>query len=147
MSAAIFVAVLVLVVLLSTVFDDGVPPTYRGRSCQGKNWRRSFPKRSKQSIREFLSLFTDSFAIKSGRGLSFQPDDELMAIYRARYPRLGWSDVLELETFARDLEKRHNLRLEDIWHEHITLGQVFSQLPAPNKALQRTRSKQRASER
>ena len=86
--------------LIASFFVDGIPKIYRKRSCLGAEWRRRFPNASKQDIRQLLAFFTDAFAIKSKHALKFSPDDELLAIYRSRYPSDAWLDALELETLA-----------------------------------------------
>lgn len=49
-----------------------------------------------------------------------------MDIYRAiNPPEITGADVMELECFGMDLEKRYGVALSDIWHEDITLGEVF----------------------
>lgn len=124
--ALVFVGILII----SGLLDSGVPKAYRARSCAGKKWLRGFPHASKQSIRHFLSLFASAFAIKTKHVLQFEPDDELMSIYRARYPSKLTPDALEFETLAMDLEKNHGMLLSNIWHEHLTLGELFAHVNA-----------------
>ena len=59
---------------------------YRGRQCMAKLWLSEFPDSPKEDIREFLWLFASAFAIPRRQALLLRPDDELIAIYRARYP-------------------------------------------------------------
>lgn len=55
-----------------------------------------------------------------------RPDDEILTIYRALYPRRWTPDALELETLAEDVEKRYGLELGHIWNERLSLGQLFA---------------------
>lgn len=102
-----------------------MPEVYLRRSCQGTGWRRRFPSAPKERIRAFLSLFVESFAFAAGDKLKFSPDDKLLDVYRALYPNRWLPDALELETFAKGLESRFGVRLEALWSEQITLGEVF----------------------
>ena len=101
---------------------------YRGRQCMGKLWRREFPNSPKEDIRQFLWMFASAFAIPRRRALLLRPDDELLAIYGARYPVSGWPDALEFETLANDLDKVHHLSLENIWHDRPSMGELFAML-------------------
>lgn len=101
---------------------------YRGRQCMGKLWRKAFPGSTKEDIRQFLWLFASAFAIPRGQALLLRPDDELLAIYRARYPVSGWPDALEFETLANDLDRVHHLSLEKIWHDRLSVGELFETL-------------------
>ncbi len=118
--------------LAAGLFETGVPRVYRKRHCQGREWRRCFPNSSKQSIRQFLDLFASSFAIKPRHALKFCPDDELLAIYRARYPSRLLPDALELETLVQDLRDKHGIALMDVWHDRLTLGDLFRTVPPNN---------------
>ena len=106
----------------------GAPPqSYVARKCQGAAWRRAYPASSAASIRSFLSLFTNAFAFADSYALHFAPTDRPMSIYRALYPRLGWSDALEVETLRDALASRHGIQLGEIWHDDLTLGEIFQQ--------------------
>lgn len=112
-------------VVVAGYFVDDTPKLYRSRKCRGAAWRRRFPEASKQTIRAFLEFFAAAFAIRKRHVLKFGPDDGLLAIYRARYPSRGWPDALEFETLARDMRNTYQLSLEEIWHDRLTLGEVF----------------------
>jgi propanediol dehydratase small subunit len=96
------------------------------RSCTGWLWKRRFPDASKDSIRDFLELFVDAFALSSDKRLKFAPDDKIMDIYKSLYPSSWWGDALEYECLCIDLERRYGLDLtENVMDENITLGQLF----------------------
>jgi hypothetical protein len=99
---------------------------YSGRKCMGKLWRREFPGSPKEDIRQFLWLFASAFAIPRRQALLLRPDDELLAIYRARYPVSDWPDALEFEVLANDLDRVHHLSLEEIWHDRLSMGELFA---------------------
>jgi hypothetical protein len=94
----------------------------------GNIWRKEFPDSPKEDIRQFLWFFASAFAIPRRQALWLKPDDELMAIYRARYPRRDMPDALEFEVLSKDLQKDHQLSLEDVWHDRLTLGELFTKL-------------------
>lgn len=96
------------------------------RSCMGRAWKRTFPDASGREIRRFLELFTSAFGFHERRTLVFAPTDRILDVYKAAYPLDGLPDALELETFARDLDKHFGLDLYRAWRENLTLGEVFS---------------------
>ncbi len=114
--------VLALVVLFSS---DALPKKYRNRSCKGQAWKSMFPTTSKQEIRKFLRLFVYAFALNEKEKLKFSPNDELLEIYKAIYPREWQADSMEFETLDDDLKTEYGLSLEEIWHEKLTLGELF----------------------
>lgn len=120
----ILVAITALV-LWAVAFGGRLPKSLRSRTCQGKGWRTTFPSASKQAIREFLSLFVNAFAFSKTERLKLSPNDQVLQIYRAVYPTMLTPDALELETLAKDIEATYGFSLEGVWHEHITLGELF----------------------
>ncbi len=84
-----------------------------------------FPTTSKQEIREFLRLFVCAFALNEKEKLKFSPNDELLEVYKAIYPREWQADSMEFETLDDDLKAEYGLSLEEIWHEKLTLGELF----------------------
>lgn len=96
------------------------------RACSGSAWRKNFPDESKDSIREFLECFVNSFAFSSKKRFKFTPHDKIMDVYCALYPSLDWGgDALELETFSINLEQRYKLNLAEVITDDLTLGQLF----------------------
>ena len=76
-------------------------------------------------------MFSFAFAIKRKYVLLFGPDDELMTIYRAaNHKRL--LDNMEFEILAKHMQKKYRVNLEGIWHEHLTLGELFSKTLSVN---------------
>lgn len=99
--------------------------TVRYRPWQGRAWRSSFPTASRKEIRDFLSVVVSAFAFPESEKLHFRPDDEVLGIYRAENPTRRMPDAQELDTLARALRERYGLRLDEIWHEGLTLGGLF----------------------
>lgn len=102
------------------------PAPYGQRSCQGAAWRRAFPTAAKQDLRDFLEIFVNAFAFRSSSRLNFSPDDSLLTIYRVLYPSRWTPDALELETLAQKVETRYNVQFATLWHDRLTLGELFA---------------------
>ena len=97
------------------------------RSCTGRLWKRRFPDASKDSIRDFLELFVDAFALSSDKRLKFGPDDKIIDVYKSLYTLSWWGDALEYEYLCVDLEGRCGFNLtESIMNDNITLGRLFN---------------------
>ncbi|MCV2350651.1 hypothetical protein [Paucibacter sp. Y2R2-4] len=101
------------------------PLPYRSRLCQGAAWRKAFPGAPKEEVREFLEVFVKAFAFRSSSRLNFAPDDSILAIYRTLYPNRWTPDSLEVESFAKQVEDRYRIGFAKVWHEHLTLGELF----------------------
>jgi hypothetical protein len=100
--------------------------------CQGTAWRRTFPNASKEAIREFLEMFVDAFAFPRSEMLKFNPDDDILGIYRNLYPSKWIPDALELETLAKDIKAKYGITLESVWDEQLTLGGLFRATQMPS---------------
>ena len=127
-AVAIFVALALLLAigaLWSKRYGGYMPEPYRSRPCQGAAWKRRFPDASKVEIRVFLREFTEGFAFRESQKLQVGPEDEILTVYRTLYPKLGGMDALEMETFAKHVERRYQVRFSEIWSETLTFGQLF----------------------
>lgn len=135
-TVAVVVALLVsgVVCLLIELPRRRALAPYWTRRCQGREWRVRFGRGAKTDVREFLSLVVDSFGFGRRRRLWFGPDDSLFAIYRACNPRPGWPDACELEAFSKLLSARYGIDLSSIWHEQLTLGEIFERTSAASTA-------------
>jgi propanediol dehydratase small subunit len=118
----------VIAMIIVSILNPRTIQAYWRRSCMGRVWKRTFPRASKDDIRQFLNMFVDAFALPQRRALQFAPTDRVLAIYRGLYPLKGWPDALELETFALQLERRYDFDLRKIWREELTLGEIFSRI-------------------
>ena len=112
---------------------DTLPKKYRNRGCMGENWKVEFTNSNKEDIREFLLLFADSFAFSSGDKLKFEPHDKLLEIYKELYPSKWLADAMEFETLADELVNKYQVKLNDLWHNDLTLGQLYLGVKTPNK--------------
>lgn len=100
---------------------------FSSRRCTGSQWRRKFPQASNAEIRAFLDLILFAFGFDVSKRLSFAPDDQIMSIYRALYPRAPrGADAMELESFVTAVQDRYGVDLLPVWRENITLGELFS---------------------
>jgi propanediol dehydratase small subunit len=81
----------------------------------------------------FLSTFTDSFAFRDSEKLKLNPNDQLLDIYHALYPHKWQADALELETFGEELKSKYGIVLNNVWHNGLTLGQLFIQVKQAGK--------------
>ncbi|GHU26054.1 hypothetical protein FACS189497_07000 [Betaproteobacteria bacterium] len=54
------------------------------------------------------------------------PNDSLLSIYKAGCRHSWQADALEFETLARDLEAQYGIKLESVWQDRLTLGELFS---------------------
>lgn len=124
---AAFGLVLALAVAMWRVLR--LPQPYRNRACLGRLWRVGFPSASNAEIRLFLQCLVDGMGFSSKATLQFQPQDQVLHIYRSIYggktPRV---DGLECESFLAFLSHAfgwNENRLLAQWHEDITLGELF----------------------
>jgi hypothetical protein len=127
MKIALIITVIAIVIAWS-FYTGHVPKKYRIRNCTGKNWKVKFPDTPKEDIRKFLFLFTDAFAFSRKQKLKFEPDDKILDIYKALYPAKWMADSLEVETLSEDIEREYNVNFASIWHENLTLGDLFSKV-------------------
>lgn len=132
-SIILLVAAVAGTIVWIVFFGGRMPVPFDARSCQGRNWRRSFPNASKDEIRQFLSTFTESFAFRDREKLKLNPNDQLLDIYRALYPRRWQADALEFETLSEDLQSKYDVNLSSAWREGLTLGQLFEHVQQARK--------------
>ena len=111
--------------LWSKRYGGYIPEPFRSRSCQGKNWKRAFAESNKEEIRSLLLIFAESFAFRPNQKLQVAPDDKVLTVYRALYPRGDGIDALELETLATKIERKYGFSFNKVWNEELTFGQLF----------------------
>lgn len=127
--AYVLISIIGTILVLSVFFNGShIPKVYLNRKCMSKQWLKAFPNSSKAEIRNFLNLFAESFLFNTKDQLKFEPNDKVYEIYRAMYPSKQTPDAMELETFATLLYKQYNFKLESMWSENITLGEVFAEI-------------------
>jgi len=129
-STIFLICALIVFVIWAIKVGGRLPKAFRQRSCQGAAWREAFLGANKDEIRGFLSLFVSAFAFNDDQKLRLTPNDKILEIYRALYPSRWMADALEVETLAEELERQYGLSLQTIWHEQLTLGQLFAHVHA-----------------
>lgn len=128
----VLILTLVLFVFaLGLALGRRLPIGFRDRACQGRTWRREYPKATKAQIRTFLHVFVEAFGFDKTDSLRFSPHDSILTVYRALYPSQWTPDSLEFETWALMLEKRYGHNLSDLWNDQLTLGELFRAIEAP----------------
>jgi len=118
--------------IFTWIITYNIPRKYRIRPCTGRNWNKAFPKTSKVEIRKFLVLFTSAFAFSSKNKLKFKPEDKILDIYQTLYPYQWMADSLEIEILAEDLEAEYGINLNSLWHDDLTLGEIFYKTTTKN---------------
>jgi propanediol dehydratase small subunit len=99
---------------------------YANRKSDIQYWHVQFPHVREAEICKFLTKFVDAFSLNNKHRFKFRPEDRLLDIYRAiNPPKWTLGDALEFELFSLQLERQYGLRLEGIWREDLTLGDVF----------------------
>ena len=119
------VSVVAVAALWAAAIGGRLPKALRERSCQGRAWRRAFPQAPKSEIRDFLTVVAGAFGFAQDQRLKLSPDDQLLQIYKARYPVKDWPDQLELETLQRDMRIKYAIDIAAQWNDQVTLGELF----------------------
>jgi hypothetical protein len=120
--------VIILAALSWLAFHDWqLPNALRYRPFQGRVWRSSFPSASRKDIRDFLSVFGAAFSFGDNDRRHLRPDDQVLGVVRAAKPA-RWKPESDIEPLARALRERYGLRLDDVWHEGLTLGGLFQRV-------------------
>ncbi len=121
--------VIILAALSWLAFHDWqLPNALRYRPFQGRVWRSSFPSASRKDIREFLSVFGAAFSFGDSDKLHLRPDDQVLGVVRAARAARWMPDVSDIEPLARALRERYGLRLDEVWHDGLTLGGLFQRV-------------------
>ena len=123
---AIVVAICAAYTLVGSVISRRAYSRFSARESSVEEWRRAFPGVADSKLHEFLVAFVDAFSLRKGDAAKFRPDDEVLAIYRAKYPR-WWSmgDTMEIENLSIELGRRYGLDLLPTLRESLTLGDIF----------------------
>jgi propanediol dehydratase small subunit len=114
-------------VVFWSIWDGGkLPMPFRGRTCQGRGWKKAFPDAQTKDIRDFLLFFVDAFAFSEKEKLKLNPDDRILEIYKTMYPSKWMADALEFETLVENLRQSYSVDLATIWNDNLTLGELFA---------------------
>ena len=107
------------------VFCSPVPPPYQDRDSQEAAWRKRCGEKMGDA-NAVLTMLCEAFEFNPDDHYKFGPDDQVLDIYRARYPRWKgcWSgDSMEIESLMMDIEKQYGIDVEE-WHSNISLGEL-----------------------
>jgi hypothetical protein len=132
-TSALLIVAIAGAIIWSFLFGGKLPVPFNARTCQGRNWRRSFPTASKDEIRQFLSTFTESFAFKARERLKLNPNDQLLDIYRALYRNKWQADAMEFEMLNECLNSQYGVNFNDVWRDGLPLGQLFGHIQQVKK--------------
>lgn len=123
---SVLIVLLVVVAAIAALQGGQFHNPLRYRSCQSRRWRRAFPSASRKDIRDFLSLVVSSFSFSDSDRLRIRPDDELLGIVRAAQPQ----EQGGVEALVKALRVRYGVKLADVWHEGLTVGELFRDIQA-----------------
>lgn len=123
----IIIAIFIGTLIVGKLYGGQLPKPFQSRACQGRGWRRNFPRTPIKEIRAFLIFFVKAFAFTDNEKLKLKPDDKILEIYKALYPSKWMADALEFETLERDLRQKYSVELEKIWRDDLTLGDLFAE--------------------
>jgi hypothetical protein len=73
-----------------------------------------------------LTMLCDAFGFNPDDRYKFAPDDQVMGIYRACYPRWKvweWGNSMEIESRMMDLDRHYGIDVPD-WRSDISLGEI-----------------------
>jgi hypothetical protein len=124
--ASLAIAILAVLISLSAwIGRRRALQQFWDRHCMGIRWRRRFPDAPRSELREFLTVVVEAFGFNNKRRTCFSPDDRVMEVYRAAYPRGNLADDMELERLGLELEERYGIDFTAVWREDITLGELY----------------------
>lgn len=138
MSIAIsFEFVLVLLVVLAIAFTlywlsqrplyVPLPSPFCDRDSQEAEWRERYDDELLQIADAVLLLVCDAFGFNPDERYRIKPDDQIMDIYRGRYPprksKRPQADCMEMETLIFTFNKKFMTENSE-WHADITLDQL-----------------------
>jgi hypothetical protein len=78
-----------VIIVVVTILYPRTIQEYWQRSCMGRAWKRTFPRASKDEIRQFLYMFVDAFAFPKRRALPFAPTDRGLIVLARLFGVLG----------------------------------------------------------
>jgi propanediol dehydratase small subunit len=108
------------------LFCTPLPRRYRGRSSQEAVWSARYGGDRLANVDAVLRSVCEGFSFNPDDRYKFGPDDQIMEIYRALYPRWKFwqlGDSLEIETLMIDLNKWSGIEAE-VWRPEVSLGEL-----------------------
>ena len=107
------------------LFCVPLPRAFRGRESQGNVWRNICDDALLEKADAFLSMLCEAFSFNPDDRYQFAPDDRIIDVYRACYPRwMFWriADSMEIESLMMDLSRRFHFDDEEL--SELTLGEI-----------------------
>ncbi|OHB85301.1 MAG: hypothetical protein A2V98_17925 [Planctomycetes bacterium RBG_16_64_12] len=137
MTTCIVIGVLVVLVLFGLeliwnrrrtgrLFCVPIPRPYRNRDSQEGIWQERYGHDKSADIDAVLTSFCEAFSFNSDDRYKFGPDDQVMDIYRALYPRWKFwqlADSMEIESLTMDLRKQYGFCVEE-WRPDTSLADL-----------------------
>ena len=107
-------------------FHAPLPSPFCDRDSQEAEWRERYEDEHLEIADAVLLLVCDAFCFNPEERYKLQPDDQIMDVYRGRYPpgkKWPRADCMEMETLIFTFNKKF-LTETSQWHADITLGQL-----------------------
>lgn len=107
------------------LFCVPLPRAFRDREPQATAWRNTCDDARFEKADAFLSMLCEAFSFNPDDRYQFAPDDRIMDVYYACYPRwMFWriADAMEIESLMMDLSRRFHLADEEL--PEMMLGEI-----------------------
>ena len=98
----VLLGIAVLALVIVGIIRSRTEPSWaylRNRTPDPDLWRRHYPVVEQTTVITVLGLIRDEFHLRRDDIYRLRPDDRLMAIYRAAYPR-GGADAMEFRNVS-----------------------------------------------
>lgn len=121
------------------LFCVPLPRAFRGRESQENVWRNICDYALLEKADAFLSMLCEAFSFNPDDRYQFAPDDRIMDVYRACYPRwMFWriADSMEIESLMMDLSRRFHFDDEEFYE--MTLGEIVKLMEPIPETTQET---------
>lgn len=109
------------------LFCAPLPRPYRNRDSQQDEWRGRYGEDADE-VDAVLTIVCDAFLFNPDDRYKLKPDDRIMGIYEAVYPRWKvWlaTDSMEIETLAMNLDENFGIETSE-WHPEITVSEIIA---------------------
>ena len=107
------------------LFCGPLPRPFRDRESQEAAWQQACGDDALKKADALLAMLCEAFSFNPDNRYQVAPDDRIMDIYRACYPRWQFwklADSMEIETLLMDLSRRFHLDDEELCD--VTFGEI-----------------------
>ena len=114
------------------LFCVPLPRPFRDRDSQEAAWRQGHRDEMLGKADALLAMLCEAFSFNSDDRYQFPPNDRIMDIYRACYPRWQFwriAESMEIESLMMDLSRRFHFDDEEL--SELTLGEIVELLKSP----------------